>query len=143
MPTGKVAVQTDPPDVDPGPQCNTLAVPVAEGAVTSQVVVFRPSLYTVSVESSADACDPGKQEPGVGGLPLGLGSTSGQLNVAVAVWIDPSTAVASAMIVALPLPNALATPAFSCPWLEPLFVLTGKTFGADVSHLTVLVRSLT
>ena len=85
---GKVAVQTEPPVprwVHPGPQWSTLGVPVAEGAVIYQVVVFRPSLYTVRVESSAVASDPGKHEPGVGGWVVGSGKAKGQLNVAVAV----------------------------------------------------------
>src|SRR5579863_5039857 len=57
---GKVAVQTEPPaPVHPGPQCSTFGVPVADGAVISQVVVFRPSLYTVRVERSSVASDPG------------------------------------------------------------------------------------
>ena len=43
LPTGYVAVHTEPPaPVQPGPQWSTLAVPVAEGAVTSQFVVFSP-----------------------------------------------------------------------------------------------------
>jgi hypothetical protein len=83
---GYVAVQTDPPPPgQPGPQCSTFAVPVADGAVICQVVVFRPSLYTVKVESSAVASDPGKHEPGVGGWVVGSGKANGQLNVDVAV----------------------------------------------------------
>jgi len=45
VPIGYVATHTDPPDpVQPGPQWITFGVPVAEGAVTSQFVVFSPSL---------------------------------------------------------------------------------------------------
>ena len=47
VPTGYVATHTDPlrpAPLEPAPQCSTLGVPVAEGAVTSQLVVFRPSL---------------------------------------------------------------------------------------------------
>ena len=46
-PMGLVATQTEPPrpfEEDPGPQWITSGVPVAEAAVTSQSVVFRPSL---------------------------------------------------------------------------------------------------
>lgn len=44
-PTGYVAVQTEPPEpVQPGPQWITFGVPVADGAVISQPVVFNPSL---------------------------------------------------------------------------------------------------
>jgi hypothetical protein len=80
-----VATQTEPPKpaaVEPGPQWITFGVPVAEGAVISQFVLFKPSLYTVTVDRRDDACEPWKHEPGVEG---GLGKTSGQLNVAVAV----------------------------------------------------------
>lgn len=58
LPSGNVAVQTDLPAPAPGPQLITAGVPVAEGAVTSQlppasgVLGFSPSLYTVSVDSS-------------------------------------------------------------------------------------------
>ena len=86
---GNVAVQTEPPvpplAAHPGPQWSTLGVPVADGAVMYQLVVFRPSLYTVRVERSEVASDPGKHEPGVGGWVVGSGSANGQLNVAVAV----------------------------------------------------------
>src|SRR5580658_5420280 len=58
------------------------------------------------VEMSEFACEPGKQEPAVSG---GSGRTSGQLNVAVAVWMVPSLDVASAMIAADPFPKAVAT----------------------------------
>jgi hypothetical protein len=116
---------------------------VADGAVISQFVVFKPSLYTVRVESSAVASDPGKHEPGVGGWVVGSGKAKGQLNVAVAVWTDPSMAVASAIITALPVPKALATPAFDLPCDPLLFVLTGKVLGVEESQVTVLVTSLT
>jgi hypothetical protein len=42
------------------------------------------------VALSAGACEPGKHEPGV----VGVGITRGQLNVAMAVCIDPSLLVA-------------------------------------------------
>jgi len=92
----------------------------------------------VSVERSAGACEPGKHEPGF----VVVGSTSGQANVAVAVCIDPSVPVASAMMVALPFPKALATPPFSLPGAALLLVVTGNTFGPDEIQLTELVRSL-
>ena len=45
---GYVPTQTDPPAPplrdQPGPQWITFGVPVAEGAVTSQLVEFNPSL---------------------------------------------------------------------------------------------------
>src|SRR3974390_138020 len=45
---GNVAVQTEPPAppprAQPGPQWSTFGVPVADGAVISQAVVFKPSL---------------------------------------------------------------------------------------------------
>lgn len=47
VPIGYVATHTEPPKpaaFDPGPQCSTYAVPVAEGAVTSQFPVLLPSL---------------------------------------------------------------------------------------------------
>ena len=45
VPVSYVPVQTDPPDpVQPGPQWIKFGVPVSEGAVTSQVVVFSPAL---------------------------------------------------------------------------------------------------
>jgi hypothetical protein len=44
VPTGYVATQTEAPDPAAGPQLITFGVPVAEGAVTSQLVVFKPSL---------------------------------------------------------------------------------------------------
>lgn len=60
VPMGYVATQTEPPEpVQPGPQWITFGVPVADGAVMYQLVVFRPSLYTVTVDSRADACEPG------------------------------------------------------------------------------------
>jgi hypothetical protein len=75
-------------------------VPVAEGAVTSQVVVFKPSLYTVRVANNAGACEPGKHEPAV----VGVGIIKGQLNVAVAVTKVPLLPVASAVMRPLPVP---------------------------------------
>jgi hypothetical protein len=53
------------------------------------------------VALSAGACEPGKHDPAVVG---GFGRIRGQLNVAVAVCRDPSLFVASAMMVAPPLP---------------------------------------
>ncbi len=47
------------------------------------------------------------------------------------------------MMVAEPLPNALATPAFSLPCELDVLVLIGNVFGAEESQVTVLVRSLT
>jgi len=45
VPVSYVPVQTDPPDpVQPGPQWIRFGVPVSEGAVTNQVVVFSPAL---------------------------------------------------------------------------------------------------
>ena len=50
--------------------------------------------------------------PGVGGVAVGeLGRASGQLNVAVAVWIVPSVAFVSAMMVAVPDAYAVTIPA--------------------------------
>jgi hypothetical protein len=57
--TGYVAAQTEPPEAEPGPQWMTPFVPVAESAVISQFVVFRPALKTVSVTSNGDASEPG------------------------------------------------------------------------------------
>jgi hypothetical protein len=75
---------------------------------------------------------------------LGLGRVSGQLKVAVAVCTEPVVgSVASAMMVAEPLPNALATPAFSLPCESEVLVLIGNVFGAEESQVTELVRSLT
>jgi hypothetical protein len=75
---------------------------------------------------------------------LGFGNASGQLNVAVAVWIVPSPLVASAMIVALPDPYAVTRPA-EAPELPPVFVSTGNTLGTSEIHVSVdeFVRSLT
>jgi hypothetical protein len=81
---------------------------------------------------------------------LGLGRVSGQLKVAVAVWIVPGTGgvpvtgpVASAIMVALPVPYAVTIPAFAPPLGTPdPLLFTGKTLGAEVSHCTELVRSL-
>src|ERR1019366_10154965 len=47
VPRGYVAVQMEPAEPEPGPQSMTLGVPVAEGAVMSQSVVFNPALKTV------------------------------------------------------------------------------------------------
>jgi hypothetical protein len=57
------------------------------------VLVFKPSLYTVRVDSSAEACEPGKHAPGVPGVPgevavggvAATGSIRMQLIVEVAV----------------------------------------------------------
>jgi hypothetical protein len=80
----------------------------------------------------------------LGGVP-GLAITNGQLNVAVAVCMVPSLPVASAVITALPVPKALATPPFCEPEVGDglLFVVTGKTFGADVIQVAEFVRSRT
>jgi hypothetical protein len=53
------------------------------------------------VALSPGACEPGKHDPGVVG---GFGRIRGQLKIAEAVCIDPSLLVASAVIVAPPLP---------------------------------------
>jgi hypothetical protein len=57
----------------------------------------------------------------------------------------PSLPVASAMMVAFPAAQALATPPFCEPEVGDalLFVVTGKAFGADVIHVAELVRSRT
>jgi hypothetical protein len=57
----------------------------------------------------------------------------------------PSVPLASAMMAALPFPHALATPPFWLPDVGAalLFVVTGKTLGADVIHVAVFVRSRT
>jgi hypothetical protein len=49
------------------------------------------------------------------------------------------------MMAALPFPHALATPPFWLPDVGAalLFVVTGKTLGADVIHVAVFVRSRT
>lgn len=78
VPRGYVAVHTEPPEVEPGPQWITSGVPVAEGAVISQSVVFKPALKTVSVTSSPDAIVSSLHDPstaGVGGVALGLAGT--------------------------------------------------------------------
>ena len=105
-------MQTDLPAPAAGPQLITAAVPVADGAVTSQlppssgVLGFSPSLYTVSVERSCGIFS--LQEPGVGGtagvvgvagLP-GLARANGQPTLAVAVANDPLLSKASAVMVA-------------------------------------------
>jgi hypothetical protein len=63
-----------------------------------------------------------------------------------------SLPIISATIVALPVPKAVATPPFWVPALggwglaiggTPLFVVTGKTFGADVIHWAEFVTSRT
>jgi hypothetical protein len=66
------------------------------------------------------------------------------LKVAVAVCIDPSLPVVSAMILALPVPYAVTIPAVA-PILPALLVLTVKTLGAEEIQVSVgeLVRSLT
>jgi hypothetical protein len=48
----------------------------------------------------------------------------------------PSLPFVSATMTAVPFPKALATPAFCEPEVTPalLFVVTGKTLGADVIH---------
>lgn len=78
----------------------------------------------------------------MGGVAVRSGRTSGQEKVAVAVCTVPVVAsVASAMMVASPLPKALATPAFDLPCEPELLVVTGKTLGVEDNHVTVLVRS--
>jgi hypothetical protein len=145
VPRGYVAVQIDPPvwpfAAQPGPQWRTFAVPVADGAVTSQFVVFKPSLKNVSVVSSCGTVL--KQEPGVGGLPLGLGRTNGHPTFAVAVAIDPLLSSISAVMTAPTAPLlasfAVTTPPFCVPAPVaplPILLLTGYLFGSDVSHMT-------
>jgi hypothetical protein len=67
------------------------------------------------------------------------------VKVAEAVAIDPLLSVASAVMVAPPLPQALTTPPFCVPPPAAVLLLlvTGKTFGADVIQVTEFVRSLT
>jgi hypothetical protein len=73
-----------------------------------------------------------------------LGRTRGQLNVAVAVWIDPVVgSVASAMMTADPFPYAVTTPPGAAGFGGVELVLTGKTLGSEESQVTELVRSLT
>src|ERR1700722_2995126 len=99
----------------------------------------------VRVDRSEEDSEPGKHEPAV----VGVGRISGQLKVAVAVWIVPGTGgvpvggpVASAIMVALPFPYAVTIPAFAPPLGTPdPLVFTGKTLGEEVSHCTELVRS--
>jgi hypothetical protein len=68
---GYVAVQTEAPSevarAEP-PQFMTFGVPVAEGAVISQLVVFNPALKTVSVTSSSGATVSGLHDPGTAGV---------------------------------------------------------------------------
>jgi hypothetical protein len=66
------------------------------------------------------------------------------LKVAVAVWIVPSVLVASAMMVAPPLPYAVTIPA-EAPVFPPELVSTGKTLGKVEIQVSVgeFVRSLT
>jgi hypothetical protein len=73
----------------------------------------------------------------------GQGETRGHENVAVAVWTVPSVAVASAMMVAFPVPYAVAIPPGAPGFTAPLSLLTVKMLGSEESHVTVLVRSLT
>ena len=65
------------------PQFITFGVPVAEGAVISQLVVFKPTLKTVSVTSNAGATVFALQDPGTAGVvpEAGVEATNGQLNV--------------------------------------------------------------
>ena len=74
-----------------------------------------------------------------------MGRTKGQATVADAVAIDPLLSVASAVMVAVPVPQAVTTPPFSVPPPGALLLLlvTGNTFGAEVTQVTELVRSLT
>jgi hypothetical protein len=65
VPSGYVAVQIEV-GVTAGPQLITLGVPVAEGAVSSQLEVLRPALKTVRVTRSADATVWSLQDPKVG-----------------------------------------------------------------------------
>jgi hypothetical protein len=66
------------------------------------------------------------------------------LNVDVAVCIDPSLLVASAMIVAPPDPKAVTSPAVA-PALPPALVSTVKTLGTSEIQVRLgeFVRSLT
>jgi hypothetical protein len=79
---GYVAVQTEVV-VEPGPQLMTSCVPVAEGAVISQPLVFNPALKTVSVTSNGDATVSSLQVPGepalggTGGLAVGSPGLAG------------------------------------------------------------------
>jgi hypothetical protein len=74
---------------------------------------------------------------------VGVGRTKGQLNVAVAVCIDPSLPVASAMMTAPPVPYAVTIPAVA-PKVPEVLVFTGKTLGAEEIQFSVgeFVRSL-
>ena len=102
-----------PSAVQPGPQWITSAVPVAEGAVTIQFVVFKPSPYTVSVAFNGPVC-PCQQVPAVGGWVVSSGNWSGHLNVAVAVSIVcVAGSVYSAMMVTEPDAYAVTIPALA------------------------------
>jgi hypothetical protein len=83
VPLGYVASQTElprPAAVEPGPQWITFFVPVAESAVISHEVVFKPALKTVSVDKSDGAMVSPLHEPGLGGAASRLARISGQLN---------------------------------------------------------------
>ena len=84
VPTGYVAAQTEPPEVEPGPQWITFGVPVAEAAVTNHPLWFKPALKTVRVTSKGFAMVSSLQEPGVTAPVSGstLAMTNGQLKVA-------------------------------------------------------------
>lgn len=74
----------------------------------------------------------------------GHGKTKGQLKVAVAVWIEGLVPpeLASAMMVAPPVPYAVTIPA-DAPVFPPVLVSTGKIFGKEDIQVTESVRSLT
>jgi hypothetical protein len=72
VPKGYVAVQTEP-EVEAGPQLITFGVPVADGAVSSQPLVFNPALKTVSVTSNPEAIVSSLHVPGV----AAVGGTGG------------------------------------------------------------------
>ena len=65
------------------------------------------------------------------------------MNVAVAVCMVPSVAVASAMIVAPPFPYAVTRPPGAPGFAGVEAESTGKELGNEESQVTELVRSLT
>jgi hypothetical protein len=73
----------------------------------------------------------------------GQGETRGHENVAVAVWTVRSAAVASAMMVASPVPYAVTIPPGEPGFTIVLSLLTVKVLGSEESQVTELVRSLT